>query len=180
MSENNTATFTPRVEHSSAALKAAEVAQAAVAAWRRRLDVHIHVEAEAADDSPLSKLVANAVKEFASQAPSATAGKFESRDGLDVSWRVMNRYYADEQLIGMSGVNDRGELVNTPLGEILQPGPIKHPVPLEVAHMDGEGVIVIDGVRFQRDVFKTLANPDPAKRYVFTKQGDVVTVVERA
>ena len=69
----------------------------------RKLAVHILVEAEAADDSPLAPLVVKALQEFIARtgATSKASGKFESADGLDVTWATKNEYF-----------DDRGDLVN--------------------------------------------------------------------
>ena len=63
----------------------------------RKLAVHILVEAQAADDSPLAPLVAKALQEFIdSTTPQSKAtGKFESKDGLDVTWATKNEYFDD-------------------------------------------------------------------------------------
>jgi hypothetical protein len=63
----------------------------------RKLAVHILVEAEAADDSPLAPLVVKALEEFiAKTGPKSPAtGKFESKDGLDVTWATKNEYFDD-------------------------------------------------------------------------------------
>ncbi|HWQ39188.1 MAG TPA: hypothetical protein VNM24_11380 [Burkholderiales bacterium] len=57
------------------------------------------------------------------------------------------------------------------------------PVPMDVAQLeDVAGVgpcLLIEGVRYSLAFFRMLANPDPAKRYSFVRQGDTVTVVER-
>jgi len=63
----------------------------------RKLTVHIMVEAQAADDSPLAPLVVEALQEFiAATGPgSPRSGKFESKAGLDVSWASRNEYFDD-------------------------------------------------------------------------------------
>jgi len=64
----------------------------------RKLAVHILVEAEASDDSPLAPLVVKALEEFiAKTGPKSPAtGKFESKDGLDVTWATKNEYFDDQ------------------------------------------------------------------------------------
>ena len=66
----------------------------------RKLEVHVLVEAQAADDSPLAPLVAKALQEFIDQTTphSKASGKFESKDGLDVTWATKNEYYGDDGL----------------------------------------------------------------------------------
>lgn len=182
------------VQHSRLALEGAQHAEQQVLrsprgnyqpSWRRRLTVDIRIDAAAADDSPLSGLVVNALREYidspAEQGDgnSAMVGKFESKDGLDVSWRAINRFYEDEKLVGEVGVNDRGERVDSMLSGLVSPDPIRHPVPMALAQMEGEDTIVIRGVRYSLCVFETLANPDPDKRYSFTRQRETVAVVER-
>jgi hypothetical protein len=63
----------------------------------RKLTVHIMVEAQAADDSPLAPLVVEALQEFiaATGRDSPKSGKFESKAGLDVTWATKNEYYDD-------------------------------------------------------------------------------------
>lgn len=64
----------------------------------RKLTVHICVEAQAADESPLAPLVAAALQEFIdSTTPHSKAtGKFESKAGLDVTWATKNEYFDDK------------------------------------------------------------------------------------
>lgn len=137
----------------------------------RRLTVDLRIEAQSADDSFLSPLVAEALREYlespagrgnTTPGMSAMRGKFESRAGLDVTWHATNEYF------------ENGARVSAPLDCDRA-----RPVPMHVAQLEGDDVIVIDGIRYHREVFKKLANPDPAKRYSFTRQGDTVTVVER-
>jgi hypothetical protein len=59
----------------------------------RRLTVDIRIEAQAADDSPLAPLVAEALQEFISAAPTAMHGKFETKAGLDIAWSMRNQYF---------------------------------------------------------------------------------------
>lgn len=141
----------------------------------RRLTVDLRIEAQSADDSFLSPLVAEALREYlespagrgnTTPGMSAMRGKLESRAGLDVTWHATNEYFENGQRVDYSEACGAG-------------GRPARPVPLTVAQLDGEDVIVIYGIRYHREVFKTLANPDPAKRYSFTRQGDTVTVVER-
>jgi hypothetical protein len=176
----NEAAAPARVEHSTLALQGAQAANEAQ--WRRRLTVEIRVEAEAGDDSPLSGLVVEALREYIDMpgGQAEASGMFESKGGLDVHWRALNRYFQGDALIGEQGVNDRGERVDSLLAGMVQPEPSQRvPVPMAIAQMEGE-FIVIEGVRYSMCVFQKLANPDPAKRYVFTRIGDVVNVVERA
>jgi len=137
----------------------------------RRLTVDLRIEAQAADDSFLSPLVAEAILEFVhspegrGEGSGAMQGKFESRGGLDVSWHATNEYF------------EGGHRVM----EVKHPA--HQPVPLSVGYLEhhGDGMVclVVGGVRYALEVFKTLANPDPAKRYQFVRQGDTVNVVER-
>lgn len=184
MSQAPDAIVTPSgAQFSTLALEGAKAAEAGT--WRRRLTVELRIEAEAGDDSPLSGLVTKAVREYLDspagrgEGESQPGGMFESKAGLDVHWRWLNRYYQDGKLIGETGVNDRGERVDSLVTGLVNPDPVRHAVPMAVAQMEGEDTIVIDGIRFSMVVFKTLANPDPAKRYAFVRKGDVVTVVER-
>ena len=83
---------------------------------RRRLTVNITIEAETADDSELAPLVAESLQEFmdSTEARTSMAGKFEAKTGMDVSWRVMNRYYDEHgKLHGVLGVNEAGKLLDT-------------------------------------------------------------------
>lgn len=63
----------------------------------RKLTIDIKVEAQAADDSPLAPLVTAALQEFIDQTTqhSAMSGKFESKEGLDVTWSARNEYFDD-------------------------------------------------------------------------------------
>lgn len=70
---------------------AGEVA-AAVAPEVRELTVTITVKARVADDSPLAPLVAEALQELMKREPDTETGEFESKGGLDVSWKVTNEY----------------------------------------------------------------------------------------
>jgi hypothetical protein len=70
---------------------AGEVA-AACAREVRELTVTITVKARVADDSPLAPLVAEALQELIKREPDTEAGEFESKSGLDVSWKVTNEY----------------------------------------------------------------------------------------
>lgn len=141
----------------------------------RRLTVDLRIEAQAADESYLSPLVADALREYldtpagrgdSTPQSDAMAGKFESRAGLDVTWHATNEYFENGQRVHIGDVLDRAR-----------------PVPLMVAQLEhhvGFGdCLVIEGVRYSLGAFKVLANPDPAKRYSFVRQGDTVTVVER-
>jgi hypothetical protein len=62
---------------------------------KRRLTVDVRIEAEAADDSPLGSLVAEALQEFIEHQPgqSGMSGKFESKAGLDVTWSARNEFF---------------------------------------------------------------------------------------
>lgn len=63
----------------------------------RKLTIDIKVEAQAADDSPLAPLVTAALQEFIDQTTeqSAMHGKFESKEGLDITWSARNEYFDD-------------------------------------------------------------------------------------
>jgi hypothetical protein len=65
----------------------------------RKLTVNIMVEAQVADDSPLAPLVVEALQEFIERSNETSiqrlAGKFESKDGLDVTWAARNEYFDD-------------------------------------------------------------------------------------
>lgn len=41
------------------------------------------------------------------------------------------------------------------------------------------GVLRINGVQYAFEIFEMLANPDPAKRYSFERDGDMVIVHEK-
>jgi hypothetical protein len=73
---------------------AAEVA-GALAPEVRELTVTITVKARVADDSPLAPLVAEALQELIKREPDTEAGEFESKAGLDVSWKVTNEYVSN-------------------------------------------------------------------------------------
>lgn len=138
----------------------AEAARKMVA--RRRLTVDIRVEGEAADDSALAPLVADALLEFVQSENNRASGMFESKAGLDVRWRACNEYF------------DRGGFRVHVDGD-----PGRHPVPMGMAYVNADAsVLTIKGVKFSAGVFQTLANPDPAKRYSFARDGDVVVVQE--
>jgi hypothetical protein len=133
----------------------------------RRLTVDLRIEAQSADDSFLAPLVAEALQEFTERERAghrtpedSMRGKFETKAGLDVTWRATNEYFENGHRVELVGQDDA------------------RPVPLSVAQLVGD-CLVMDGVRYSLVVFKTLANPDPAKRYQFVRQGDTVTVVER-
>lgn len=140
----------------------------------RRLTVDVRIEAQTADDSYLSPLVAEALQEFigspggTGEGHDAMHGKFESKDGVDVTWRAVNEYFEN----GVPVLD---------MGQAFAKGTA--PIPLTIGHLehaaDGGECLVIDGVRYSLAVFKTLAHPDPAKRYSFVRQGDTVTLVER-
>lgn len=150
------------VEHA-----AREMGVAQAPPYLRRLTVDLRIEAQAADNSFLAPLVVEALQEFVARgSEELVGGKFESKAGLDVTWVVTNEHFENGQRV----VLDHGR------------GQRARPVPLTVAqleHWGGGDCLVIDGVRYSLAVFKTLANPDPAKRYSFVRQGETVTVVER-
>jgi len=73
---------------------AAEVA-AAVAPEVRELTVTITVKARVADDTALAPLVVEALQELIKREPDTEAGEFETKAGLDVSWKVTNEYVSN-------------------------------------------------------------------------------------
>lgn len=77
----------------------------------RRLTVDIRVTAETIDDSPLADLVTAALREFIELNPETPSGKFESKAGLDVTWRALNRFYEKGEFVGAVGVNEHGKAV---------------------------------------------------------------------
>jgi hypothetical protein len=178
------------LQHSSSVVAKVREAER-LALSRRRLTVNLRIEAEAGDDSPLGSVVAEALKEYlkspAGQGAGGDAmqGFFEAQSGPDVHWHCLNHYYLGDQLVGMVGVDAQGRrfdvLEDTPEGaKVRLPESPAYAVPADVAVMEGEGTIVIKGVRCSMEVFKTLADPNPAKRYVFTRSADgVFNVVER-
>lgn len=58
----------------------------------RELTVTIMVKARCADDSALAPLVVEALREFIKKCPDEPEGEFESKAGLDVSWKVENLF----------------------------------------------------------------------------------------
>lgn len=72
--------------------RVAEEVAGACAPEVRELTVTITVKARVADDSPLAPLVAEALQELIKREPDTETGEFESKGGLDVSWKVANEY----------------------------------------------------------------------------------------
>lgn len=87
----------------------------------RKLIIDIKVEAQASDDSPLAPLVTAALQEFIDQTTehSAMQGKFESKEGLDITWSARNEYFDD---LG-NQVHVDPKPVSAAVSEALRPKP---------------------------------------------------------
>jgi hypothetical protein len=133
-----------------------------VAVAKRRLTIDIRICAEAGDDSPLAPLVAAALLEFIESKARPAHGKFESKAGVDVAWRACNEFLdAEGNRVAHDGNADR------------------YPVPMGVGTVTADGSYLrIKGVNYSTAFFKLLANPDPAKRYSFVREGSTVIIKE--
>lgn len=150
--------------------------------WLRRLEVNIKIEAQTVEDIPLGAYVAGALQEFLDSAPGrgestdANLGQFESKEGLDVSWNCMNRYFEHGNLTAMVGADERGNRIDV-IGDLA--AHVKLPVPMTLAHLPVYGnTINILGVNYALEVFEHLADPDPTKVYRFERNGTTVSCIE--
>jgi hypothetical protein len=85
----------------------------------RKLRVTVEIEGQSTDASDLAPLVDEALREFLALSmpqDGALQGKFESKAGLDVTWRAMNAYYQHGQCIGVIGVDSSGRPIDTVSG----------------------------------------------------------------
>jgi hypothetical protein len=140
-----------------------KVAERARQIAKRRLTCDIRIEAEAADESPLAPVVSEALMEWLEKGGGAVSGMFESKSGADVHWRACNEFFDAD---GIRLAHDGSEKE-------------RYPIPVGIAHISQDGrVITIRGIRFDMSVFQMLAHPDPAKKYSFARDGDVVIVKE--
>lgn len=142
--------------------KPTEGGKTEVAVAKRRLTIDMRICGEAGDDSPLAPLVAAALLEFIESKQRPAHGKFESKAGLDVAWRACNEFLdAQGNRLAHDGNADR------------------YPVPMGVATVTADGGFLrIKGVNYSTEFFKILANPDPAKRYSFMREGSTVVIKE--
>jgi hypothetical protein len=100
----------------------------ATAPQLRKLTVTVVIEAQTTDDSILAPLVVEALQEFISHPVNRAGGqqlenfgmsvKFESKAGLDVTWRAINAYYEHGKLIGVQGVDSSGRPIDTTQGRV--------------------------------------------------------------
>jgi hypothetical protein len=89
--------------------------------YARRVQLVVTVEAQSIGDTEVAPAMAAALLEFVREAEKAQpgsplcapSGKFESADGVDVSWRTMTRFYRYGALIGQVGITGSGKRIHT-------------------------------------------------------------------